>query len=103
DAERLSFVTKAPLERLVSHGRPAAYLTGARICGGNQLSEAAYLILSGSCELRRNPANGPEEVLDTLGPGAAFGGLDRIQSDDACTTAVAIADSVVLSIPRENL
>ena len=103
DPERLSFVTKAPLERLIPHGQPAQYPKGTRICDGHQLSEAAYLILSGSCELRRAAADGPQEVLQTLGPGAAFGGLDPLQLDDSGTTAVATADSIVLRIGRDGL
>src|SRR6266446_4620369 len=96
ETERLSFVTSAPLERLIPHGHIGHYPKGMQICSGKQLSEAAYLVLSGSCELRRVAQNGPEEVLNTIGPGAAFGGLEETQLDDLCTVAVATADTVVL-------
>ena len=102
ETERLSFVTKAPLERLIPHGQTGHYPKGMHICAGKQLSEAAYLILSGSCELRRVLQNAPEEVLKTIGPGAAFGGLEEAGPDDLCTIAIATADTVVLCIGRAN-
>src|SRR5258706_5334369 len=94
ETDRLSFVTNAPLERLIPHGQIGHYPGGMQICAGKQLSEAAYLVLSGSCELRRAAQNGPEEVLKTIGPGAAFGSLEETQLDDLSTAAIATADTV---------
>jgi NTE family protein len=102
ETERLSFVTKAPLERLVPHGQIGHYPKGMHICTGKQFSEAAYLILSGSCELRRVLQNAPEEVLKTIGPGGAFGGLEETGLDDLSTIAIATADTVVLCIGKAS-
>ena len=100
--EPLSFVTKAPLERLLPHARPCQFCKGAVICTGEEPLEAAYFILSGSCELR-GTLDGHEEVLETFGPGEAFGGWERGAPDEPGTRAVAAADSVLLSLTRKDL
>ena len=97
--EPLSFVTKAPLERLLPHARPCQFCKGAVICTGEELLEGVYFILSGSCELR-GTLDGHEEVVETFGPGAAFGGWERGTPDEPGTRAVAAADSVLLSLSR---
>src|SRR3954451_13263014 len=103
DCERLTFLTKLPLERLTPHARPQYFSKGVRITGGQQLCEAAYLILSGGCELRRSLPDGQQQVLQNLGPGAAFGGLEKIEGEEVWTTAFAAADTVVLRVDREKL
>jgi NTE family protein len=103
DEERLSFVTKAPLERLAPHARTGHYPKGSCICSDHQFSEAAYFILSGACELTRILPDGQPEVLDTLGPGTAFGGVEESDLDSAPTTAVATTDCVILCISRQSL
>jgi NTE family protein len=103
NCERLSFLTKSPLERLTPHAEPRYFSKGVRICGGEQLCEAAYLILSGSCELRRTLPNGQQQVLQNLGPGAAFGGLEKIDGEEVWTTVFATADTVLLRLGREKV
>lgn len=103
DEERLSFVTKAPLERLAPHAHTSHYAKGARICSDLQFSEAAYFILSGACELSRTLPDGQQEVLDTLGPGTAFGAVEKADLDGAPAAAVATTDCVILSINRQSL
>src|ERR1051326_3865412 len=93
---RLSFLTKLPVERLTPHARPQYFSKGVRITGGQQLCEAAYLILSGDCELRRSLPDGRQEVIENLGPGAAFGGLEKLEGERKWTPFVATADTVVL-------
>src|SRR5437588_708077 len=102
-SERLSFLTKSPLERLTPHAQPRYFARGVRISGGQQLCEAAYLILSGGCELRRTLPDGQQQVLENLGPGAAFGGLEKLDGENNWTTVVATADTVVLRLAREKL
>jgi NTE family protein len=99
---RLSFLTKLPVERLTPHARPQYFSKGVRITGGQQLCEAAYLILSGDCELRRSLPDGRQEVIENLGPGAAFGGLEKLEGEEKWTTVVATADTVVLRLERES-
>src|SRR5690242_13185769 len=102
DSGRLSFLTKAPLERLTPHAQPQYFSKGVRITGGAQLCDAAYLILSGACELRRTLPDGQQQVVENLGPGAAFGGLEKLDGDEMWTTVVATADTVVLRLERDS-
>jgi NTE family protein len=101
DVGRLTFLTKAPLERLTSHAEVCHYPKGARIGDARQLSEAAYIILGGTCELRASSLAGAEQVVETLGPGGVFGALDP--TTDGRTSAVAVSDSVLLRIERSRL
>ncbi|HWV99804.1 MAG TPA: patatin-like phospholipase family protein [Candidatus Acidoferrum sp.] len=101
--ERLAFLTKAPLERLTRYAQARQYLKGTCICSETQFSEAAYFILSGSCELRAAGPDGVEETLDTLGPGAVFGGFEEVLPEDGGTSVVAASDSVLLRIERGHL
>jgi NTE family protein len=103
DCGRLSFLTKSPLERLTPHAQPRFFSKGVRITGSQQLCEAAYLILSGCCEMRRSLPNGQQQILENLGPGAAFGGLDKIDGEEVWTTVVATEDTVVLRLDRVQL
>ncbi|HWX19859.1 MAG TPA: patatin-like phospholipase family protein [Candidatus Binatia bacterium] len=101
--ERLAFLTKAPLESLTRYAHVCHYIKGAPICTEAQFSELAYFILSGSCELRAAGSDGAEEALDTLGPGAVFGGLEEVQPEDSPMSVVAASDSVLLRIERCHL
>jgi len=101
--ERLCFLTKSPLERLTPHAEPRYFSKGVRISGGQQLIEAAYLILSGGCEVRRTLPDGEQQVLENLGPGAAFGGLEKIEGEEVWTTVFATADTIVLRVERQRL
>jgi NTE family protein len=101
--ERLSFLTKSPLERLTPHAEPRYFSKGVRISGGQQLCEAAYLILSGGCEVRRTLPDGQQQVLENLGPGAAFGGLEAVEGEEVWTTVSATADTIVLRVERQRL
>src|SRR6267142_2430238 len=101
--ERLSFLMKSPLERLTPHAEARYFSKGVRICGGQQLIEAAYLILSGGCEVRRTLPDGQQQVLENLGPGAAFGGLEKIEGEEVWTTVFATADTIVLRVERQRL
>src|SRR5215468_7637450 len=103
DCGRLSFLMKSPLERLTPHAEPRYFSKGVRISGGQQLCEAAYLILSGGCELRRTLPDGQQQVLENLGPGNAFGGLEKIEGEEVWTTVFATADTIVLRMDCDKL
>jgi NTE family protein len=96
----LAFLTKAPLERLISHAQVCYYPKGARICDGHQLSKAAYFLLSGSCQLR---TGAHADVVESFGPGDVFGALEEVRPEDDCRSADAASDSVVLRIERSQL
>jgi len=103
DEDKLAFVRKAPLERLIPYARPTHFSKGSCISDTDQLFQAAYFILSGGGELRASGPDQSQQVLDTLGPGTVFGALDIPRAEDARLMAVATEDSVVLRIDRESL
>jgi NTE family protein len=113
--EGLSFLTEIPLGRLTSYAKPRQYPAGSRISEGSELSEAAWFIFSGSCELRRTLQDGSQEAVTTFMPGEAFGigsklkslksqGKDGgVDSDEEQVFAVATSDSVLLCFDRATL
>jgi NTE family protein len=116
--EGLSFLTEIPLGRLTSYAKPRQFPAGSRISEGSELSEAAWFILSGSCELRRTLQDGSQEVLTTFMPGEAFGTVeskvqsprskvpeatDLNRSDGEYVFALATSDSVLLCFDRNTL
>src|SRR5690349_13768031 len=121
-SEGLSFLTEIPLGRLTSYAKPRQFPAGNRISEGSELSEAAWFILSGSCELRHTLQDGSQEVLTTFIPGEAFGLLESkvgspadlnlslnrsgntpgpIESDHLL--AIATSDTVLLCFDRTTL
>jgi NTE family protein len=101
--EGLSFLREIPLGRLLSYAKPRNFLEGAQISDGSGLSEAAWLLLSGSCELRKSVGDGRQERLSRFGPGEAFGVGESSDPQDPQTTAVATSDSVLLCFDRTTL
>src|SRR6266404_461482 len=98
---RLAFVTQTPLEQLLPRAHPGFYPANTVVCEGNQFSEAAYLILSGGCEVRLIQRDGKPQVCHRLSPGETFGAEEN-RPEDARTVAVATADSVILRIDRKH-
>ena len=104
------------MERLLVYGRTCHFPKGTVIGSGDELSEAAYFILSGSCELRRGLPGAGEATIEAFGVGTVFGALDVPGGIEGWTgggvergeagapvCAVATADSVLLRIERKNL
>jgi NTE family protein len=98
---RLSFITQAPLEQLLPRAQSGFYPANSVVCEGNQFSDAAYLLLSGGCEVRRIQRDGKPQTSHRLSPGETFGAEEN-RPEDARTVAVATADSVILRIDRKH-
>jgi NTE family protein len=47
--------------------------------------------------------DGQQQVLENLGPGSAFGGLEKVEGEEVWTTAFATADTIVLRMDCEKL
>src|SRR4026209_1641866 len=94
--EGLSFLTEIPLGRLTSYAKPRQFPEGAEVSDGSELCEAAWFILSGSCEIRRSLADGSQEILTSYRPGEAFGSCAEPFPENTRTSAVATSDSVLL-------
>src|SRR4051812_19587854 len=123
--EGLSFLTEIPLGRLTSFAKPRQFPKGSQISDGTDLEDAAWFLLSGSCELRRTLEDGTEEVVTSFVPGEVFGTREsevqsqkskgqgpksnveerRASSDLGAEiySVVATADTVVLCFDRTTL
>src|SRR5436190_19060664 len=101
--EGLSFLTEIPLGRLTSFAKPRQFPEGSEISDGSELSEAAWFILSGSCEIRRSQADGSHEVLTSFVPGEAFGNCAHPSTENGRISAMATSDSVLLCFDRTTL
>ncbi len=99
----LSFLAKAPLERLLPHAQTRHHTRGAVICASDQLVDWVFLVLRGRCEHRRNRTDGRQEVLQTFQQGDVFGGLHTLPPEPGGTFVVAAADSSVLRLQREEM
>src|SRR6476619_5734760 len=101
--EGLYLLTEIPLGRITSFAKPRQFPEGSEISDGSELSEAAWFILSGSCEIRRSLADGSHEVLTSFMPGEAFGTCAHPAPEDSRISALATSDSVVLCFDRTTL
>jgi NTE family protein len=99
----LAFLAKAPVERLVARAKVTHFKRGTLVCGGDQLTECAYLLLEGGCEHRLNPGDTENEPLRVVTRGETFGLLPARKLPHEDSVVVATADSVVLGIRREDL
>src|ERR1700759_5009574 len=100
---RFAFLQKASLEQLTPHTRPHYFAQGATVTTREQLSDAAHFILSGCCELRRDSCDKEASIVEKLGPGAIIAAGDNANSENGWTSAVAIEDTVILSIEQSDL
>src|SRR5882724_7158616 len=94
----LAFLAEAPLGWLMPYATINNFSSGSPVCVDGQLSEWAFLILSGSCEQRGNLPDGKTEIFRTFKRGETFGGFFRHD-----TAMVAAEDSTVLRIRLRDL
>ena len=94
----LAFLAEAPLGWLMPCATISHFAGGSPICTGGQTADWAFLVLSGTCEQRRNSPEAGAEVLRTFKRGESFGGFSG-----AGTMVVAAEDSVVLRIRLRDL
>src|SRR5271154_1224311 len=95
----LTFLAEAPLGWLIPRGQICRFATDSQVVMGDQPADWAFLVLSGSCQLRHNlPENDGTEILHTFKRGETFGGFLRPD-----TTMVAAEDSAVFCIRLRDL
>lgn len=99
----LEILAKAPLDKVIPHAQVTPYLYGQRICSGEHLAEAAFLIISGTCELRRTAWSGEPQALHLYSIGGVFGCHEEPMPEDLETEVIATSDCVVLRIACEDL
>ena len=95
----LAFLAEAPLGWLVARGHIRQFAAGSQVGMGDQPAEWAFLVLGGSCELRRIlPEEAKPEILHTFKRGETFGSFLRPN-----TAVVAAEDSAVFCIRLRDL
>jgi serine/threonine-protein kinase len=91
---------KADLLRFMRGGAEFPQTTFARgsvIMREGEAGNAAYIIVSGRCEVRKH-LNGVEQVLKTLAAGEVFGEMAVLSEGPRTATVVAVEDTTVLVV-----
>lgn len=73
------------------------FLAGSFILREGETGDAAYIIVSGKCEIQKELPNGPE-TLQTVGPGDVFGEMAILSEGPRTASVVAIEDTDVLVV-----
>jgi NTE family protein len=95
----LAFLAEAPLGWLIARGQISHFTADSPVVANDQPAEWAFLVLSGSCQLRRNlPEKTGTEILYTYKRGETFGGFLRPHA-----TIIAAEDSDVFCIRLRDL
>jgi CRP-like cAMP-binding protein len=79
------------------------YAAGTTIITEGEPGDAAYIIVDGHCEIRKEVPGGGTEVLFTFGPGEVFGEMAILTSGPRTATVVAKDDTTVLVVTSANL
>jgi hypothetical protein len=95
----LAFLGGVPLRWLIARGQIQQFATDTPVGEGDQSANRAFLVLSGSCELRRKLGVESElEILHTFKQGETIGSFLR-----PSTTTVAAEDGTVFCIRLQAL
>ncbi len=95
----LAFLAEAPLGWLVARGQIRQFAADCTVDLGDLPGEWAFLLLSGSCRLRRNlPGEAGDSVLHTFRRGETFGSFLPPE-----TNIIAAKDSAVFCVPLRDL
>ncbi len=73
------------------------FSAGTTIVREGEAGDAAFILVSGRCEVRRETASGSETVLE-LGPGDVFGEMAVLTQGPRMSTVVAVDDTTVLVV-----
>lgn len=73
------------------------FKAGSFILREGEEGDAAYIVVSGKCEIRKDLPGGPE-VLQTVGPGAVFGEMAILDAGPRTASVVAVEDTDVLVV-----
>jgi eukaryotic-like serine/threonine-protein kinase len=73
------------------------FAAGSFILREGEEGDAAYIIVSGKCEIQKELPSGPE-ILQTVGPGAVFGEMAILDAGPRTASVVAVEDTDVLVV-----
>jgi serine/threonine-protein kinase len=79
------------------------FAAGTRIVSEGEPGDAAYIIVTGRCEIRKEGVGGTTEVLRVLGPGDVFGEMAILTAGPRTATVVATDDTTALVVTSANL
>ena len=94
---------QVPLERLLDCSKIGQFPRDSIVCTGEQLGDCVYLTLKGKCERRRKSRDVNSKSIETFEAGKTFGGMIDGVPDRLMTEVVAVQNSVVLAVRREDL
>ena len=90
------------LSRLAALARPRRYGGDQVIFNEGDPGASLYVIMQGRVKIARSSPDGKERTIALLGPGDLFGELALLDGDARSADAVALEDSQVLVVPREE-
>lgn len=96
-------LSEAEREQLASRCELHSYPRGHVLVQEGDVSDAAYLILSGDVEISTTSSGGRKVALTVLGPGKAIGELTAIDGSRRSATATVVHRAQLLRVPRDPL
>lgn len=99
----ISSMAKASLDRLLPFSRISRHSSGEAVCTPEQLSEYAFLVLSGQCRETLNPPGSPPRTLKTFEPGDPIENGVASLEEQSQIALIAAEESTVLRIRRTDL
>src|SRR5262245_46422802 len=99
----ISSMAKAPLDRLLPFSRINRHSAGEAVCTADQLSEYAFLVLSGKCREMLNPPGSEPRILKTFEPGDPIENGVVSLEEQSQVSIIAAEESTVLRIRRTDL
>lgn len=99
----LEALQPAQRAELAAHTRQLRVAKGDTLFHRGDPALGMYVVVYGSIKLMFVGANGVEKIIDVCGPGQSFGEAVMFLGKPHVVTATALADSLLLLIPRDVL
>ena len=97
-----SDVAPEEVDLALSYFQRRLYPQGKPIFYQGDLGQALYLVASGKVRLFRTHLGGQERTLALLGPGELFGEMSLLDEGERSASAVAVEDTELLALFRED-
>ncbi len=99
----ISSMAKAPLDRLLPFSKISRHSSGEAVCTPEQLSQYAFLVLSGQCRETLNPPGAAPRILKSFEPGDPIENGVASLEEQSQISIIAAEESTVLRIRRTDL
>lgn len=90
------------LEAIASIARKRQAPKGSILFYGDDPGNACYIVVEGKVKIVVNSGDGREHILGILGPSDLFGEMSLIDGQPRSATAIAVEETAVLTIQREE-